>query len=134
VPNTFIKRGTFCRLNISVDSLSYGRNRKVVVSDQGNLQIVFLCRFTCIFLVNGCIFSRIQHPPFDVYSHFCSLIVKGWSCKKPCEVLILSMAQVEELLELLNTLILSSVDNIVTIEKTNFAVCCNMTCKFHNPK
>jgi hypothetical protein len=50
---------------------------------------------------------------------FFSLLVKGWSCKKPLRsIFVFKMVQVEELLELLNTLILSFVDNTVTINKT----------------
>jgi hypothetical protein len=43
------------------------------------------------------------------------MIVKGWSYKKPLEVQVnFYMDRTEELLDLLNTLILSFVDNTIT--------------------
>jgi hypothetical protein len=50
--------------------------------------------------------------------HFLSEIVKGGVARNHVTFYFVYMARVEELLELLNTLILSSVNNTVTIDKT----------------
>jgi hypothetical protein len=83
--------------------------------------VVYLC-----FSVNWCIFGRIRHPSFVVFilEFDCKLSVELQ--ETPVSSFVFKMAQVEELLELLNTLILSFVDNTVTIDKTTlqFVVTC----------
>ena len=69
------------------------------------------CLLNCI----ECILGTNQHPSFyELDFQFFILIVKGWSCKNPLES-VFQKGKTKTLLELLNTLIFTALNNINTI-------------------